>query len=190
MEPIFLIVIAALILGLVAYWFSQRQRSPTPSNGGSNSESSVFEFESDRSGVAIPLTPRKLRLVVPNQRERRLEVQALPWPSNVPSVLEKKEQPSARVVTRVLNPLIRSSDGSEIIVFDPPLTLTVFYTKEDADQASKSENGVPQLSLFTYYEADGIRWERLKTQVDPSAMTLTATLTTLNPQDPILIGIP
>lgn len=185
MEPILLIFAGAIVFAVLYYFMRKRNMVSAP-NGSDNAKPDVFEFEADPPGVAAPLTLRKIRILAPKQRGSNLQIERLPLPGNIPSTLEKQGKSPAYVIACVINPRIRLANDKEITKFDPPLTVTVFYNDQDIEQSTLKSDGSPQLSLVTYYEADGIRWERLDTTVDSGAKTLTATISVLEPEDPIL----
>ncbi len=126
----------------------------------------------------------QVEVVAPD--EYQVELQALPAEPNLD---DPRVRPPAR---KKINGLIRTTmhlrvthNGQEVREFSSPLVLTVHYTPEDTRMLPPGG----KLSLISYYEEGGVwHWEKLNTIADQPPGTLTASVSTLHPADPIGVG--
>lgn len=127
--------------------------------------------------------------------KQKVTVDAAPMP-DMSKVVPKAGKGIEQVLAVVMNPMIRvESTGRELIKFEPPLEVTVWYTEAEVNATTMDENGRPRLSLLLAWEDNADwKWERLKTHVEPDASgkqgTLSAKIHTLHPNDPLIIGRP
>ncbi len=188
-----LVVIIFIVLGALAYYFWRSQnRLRTPSEGEPMPQ--TFDFDEQEGRVR-----RKLRVIAAEQtvagkrQKVRIELRALPDVTNLKPPPEKQID---ALLSVVINPVVYASEtGESLTTFNPPLTVTVHYKKQDAEMTTESKDGTPQLSLVSAYESDdGWRFEKLPTTVTPNSGgnggTLTAQLSTLEPGDPLWVGKP
>jgi hypothetical protein len=195
MDPIILLVIVVFVLlVLAALW--ARTQSRTGSPDGPVIPDDTFDFDEDSDQIA-PTARRKTHIVAPAQDtpdgKRRLDITANALP-NLTGVTPPPEKNIDAILVTVLNPSVRFLDSDiEVNDFAPPLTLVVDYKAEDAE-ATTTEGGKPRLSLAAVYQSnEGWRFERLNTDVTPYAEgggTLTASLGTLQPNDPVVMCRP
>ncbi len=141
---------------------------------------------------------RHVHVHAPDQQDRtkkthKLEIQAQPLPAepdfNNASVKPPVHKGITRLIRTVIHPKATYADDPNFapLTFDPPLTLTVYYTPDDL----KNLPAGAQLALITYYKEDQNNiwhWEKLPTTVDTTNQTLTAQVATLNPLDPVGVG--
>lgn len=191
------VVILFVVLAIVAYYFwrSQNERLRAPSSEDEMSQ--TFDFPEQAGAVA--LNRRTLRIIAPTQivrgKKQKIRVELAPLPA-IGVLKPPPEKGIDALLALVVNPMVLAQDtGDALTAFDPPLTITVQYKKEDAAETSTDEKGIPKLSIVCGYEAeDGWRFEKLPTTVTPDAKgnggTLTAQLKTLAPKDPLWVGKP
>ena len=147
-----------------------------------------FDFDPSQPGMTGRVTGR-LNMLAPQQNGKAVsvEVQLLPAAPDSPPPASKGIQ---RLIRLVIHPHVTNQTTGEVLTtFDPPLKLTVSYTSQDLVGVANGPDGSPALFLITFYN-DGTtwRWQKLATTVDPTKMTLTASLATLTPADPVGVG--
>ena len=194
MPWIAVIALLALVVLFYYFWHSRQDGALTPIN--QDNAPQTFNFEADQ-GIAA-LSRRKLRIEAPGQIARgkrqpvRIERKPLPALEDLKPPPEKKID---ALLVAVINPVVFAAQtGEPLVTFDPPLTVTIYYDKADAEK-TKSDNGLPRLSIVSAYEsADGWKFEKLPTVVkanaDGNGGTLVAQLWTLEPNDPLWVGMP
>ncbi len=147
-----------------------------------------FDFDSSQPGMA-GLVNGRLTITAPAQKgnDVTINAQLLPPAPDSPPPAGKGIN---RLIRMVIHPRVTDKQtGLVLTTFDPPLTLTVTYTADDLAGVSNGPDGNPQLFLVTFYsDGSAWRWQKLATTVDSTQMTLTATLTTLTPADPVGVG--
>ncbi len=128
-----------------------------------------------------------------NKKAHRIHIHPQPLPAdpdlNDANVRPPVQKGITRLIRTVIHPKVTYADDPNFIplTFDPPLTLTVYYTPDDL----KNLPAGAQLALITYYKEDGSNkwhWQKLPTTVDTTNQTLTAQVATLNPLDPVGVG--
>lgn len=186
-----LIIVVIIVVVLVVLYLLRRPSGPEV---GGEPEVSRFEFQpADKIG-GTPLVKRQVVILAPDQmvvgKTRKLVVEAMPLPPE-PMQTPPKEKGIERLLTTVINPLVRYADTRETATnFDPPLTFTFSFSGEDQEAAGKTDDR-PRLSIVTFYQDGEVwRWEKLPTDVDVKSMTCTAQVLTLTPRDPCGMGIP
>ncbi len=191
-----ILVILAIVLIVLFYYLARSRSGPREALPPEDNVPQTFDFE-EQEGIAAP-TRRRLRIVAPPQTRRGKRQQVRIELKPLPALGETKPPPEKRIdeiLAVVVNPMVYAAEtGEPLETFDPPLTVTISYKKQDAARTTMN-NGVPQLSIVTVYESDkGLRFEKLATQVTPDADgnggTLTADLYTLAPNDPLCVGKP
>lgn len=194
----FTVVFIAVVLIVIFYFLSRRQRPVPNPPGVSETESDTYEFAPDDQSLS-PVAGRIVRVVAPAQMiggaKRRLQV--IPRPLSGVGEASVPAGKNFALITLVLNPEVQRLDnGDPVSDFPDPLTLTFYYTARDAAATDKNADGSPQLSIISGYlsKNDGWRMERLDTTVTPDPNTgggtLEAKLDTLYPNDPQWIGRP
>lgn len=198
MPPILIGVIVLFFLVALFFVFRQNNEEEKVNNGKPDSQNVVFEFEQDREGF-VATARRRIRFVMPPQKNlaarQRITIQLEPLPK-----LDQLEIPSGKGIEAlqllIANPVARMSETyQQVYDFDPPLSVTVYYTKEDTAETTFHPDGTPRLSIVSGYESqEGWRFERLDTRVqadkETGGGTLTAELRTLHPNDPLWTGRP
>jgi hypothetical protein len=191
------IVIIAVVLVVIFYYLSRAQAPRAPERSADENAPQTFDFQAGQELRAV--VQRDTRILVPPQwvRDRRqklrIELQSLPAIGQLKPPPEKKID---ALLAAVINPTMYAEEtGEPLTNFDPPLTLSISYTSEDAAETTIGKDGAPQLSIVTAYQSpEGWRFERLGTTVTPNrdgeGGTLTAEVTTLEPADPFTIGKP
>jgi hypothetical protein len=158
----------------------------------------TFDFE-PTGQLFRALVTRHVTIEAPlqkvNGKHQELTVTPRPLPLRKPKPPAKKG--IEKVVRMVIDPLVQIKDTGEVLnKFDPPLTITIHFTSQDADAARDPETGKPKLSIICYYRAGNkdYRWQKLKTKMSSrkpyNEGTLTATLSELLPDDPMGMGFP
>jgi hypothetical protein len=101
------------------------------------------------------------------------------------------------LINTVIEPRVRAKETGETLYdFDPPLSIAIEFTAEDANAAPRDLSGKPQLSIYTYYKDSkgGWHWQKWDTTVicdkPCDRGTLKASIKTLHPNDPIAEGSP
>ncbi|MBI4674378.1 MAG: hypothetical protein HY741_22265 [Chloroflexi bacterium] len=192
-----LAIVAFVVFVIVVYYFWHSQNEGVGAPPSEDNVAQTFDYE-EQDGAAA-LVRRKLRVVVPAQKGKgkpqkvRIDLKRLPA---LDSLKPPPEKHIDALLAVVINPVIFASEsGEQLTTFDPPLTITIHYEEQDAALTTNSSDGVPQLSIVTVYESsDGWRFEKLQTTVSPNPNgnggTLTAQVTTLEPDDPFCMGMP
>ncbi len=128
-------------------------------------------------------------ITAPLQKGNEIAIDAQPLPPD-PDAPPPAGKGIKRLIRTAIHPQVTDkTTGAALTTFDPPLTLTVSYSADDLTGVSNGPDGNPQLFLVTFYNAgDTWRWQKLETTVDPVQQTLTATLATLTPLDPVGVG--
>ncbi len=154
--------------------------TPTP-------QPQAFEFSPEN--VTRPVT-----IEVPYQGHA-VYIKMLPLPSATPDKEtthakpgpNKGEEHGNDFYIWIINPVVvDAGTGVPITKFNPPLKITVVYRPEDL------KPGQGQLSLIVAFQRENKSWKYniLKTELDPVNRTLTATIDSLDPNDPVGGGFP
>lgn len=195
-NPFVLLGIAFGLL-VVFYFLFRRKPAQSPGQDDKLAEQDVFIFDPAREQIK-PLSRRKVTVMAPAQTvagvKRKLRVEA----KNLPTIDVQVPQGKgidALLVLVIDDRVMLADSDQELFEFNPPLTYSIEYTKEDAEGVSKNVDGTPKLSIVTGYRADdGWKFERLNTKVEPNSATgggtLTAELANMHPKDPKWIGNP
>lgn len=198
-NPFILLALAIALLVIFYFLFRRLPAGATnPDGNGGTSKDEMFSFDPQRDGIK-PVSRRKVTVTAPAQtiggKKHKLRVEAKELPTLAEIQVPKGKGIDALIVLVIDDRVLFADSDQEVYEFNPPLTYTIEYTKEDAAAAPKDGNGAPRLSIVTGYPADnGWKFERLDTQVEPNTATgggtLTAKLSKLYPKDPKWIGQP
>lgn len=198
MDPVILLVLVLFILLVLFALLTRREPPPGPDGPHVDDDGQTFTFDPEPENLQMSVRRKTVFLVPPQKiagpgRQVQILLRPLPRPDGLTI-------PSGKGIDALdvlfLNPYAALSDtGEEVYDFDPPLTVTMYYTAEDAEKAARDEKGAPLMSIITGYESEsGWKFERLPTTPMPDAETgggtLKAPLTTLHPRDPMWAGRP
>ncbi len=161
---------------VIAFLYYLRRRAEEEGGGQAIGPKGTNSFIFD------PNVTRRVEVNAPDQNGHPLRVEADP-PGEVPDTPPPPGKGIQALVVPVITPrVIDLVTQQELTYFDPPLTFVVHYRDQDV-----GPDGDPaQLFLGVYYRAkEGWRWQKLDTDVNANAKTLTAQIRTLMPSDPV-----
>jgi hypothetical protein len=129
---------------------------------------------------------RDVTIEAPNQNGHPVNITTLPLPNDKPDPKTTQTKGNDFLMW-IINPRVCDTVTQEDLVnFEPALTVTVLYRPEDA---KNREDGKLSL-LAAILKQNQWLYQILPTKQDPEKLTLTATLSTLEPKDSLGMGYP